>query len=155
MCTLWVRISTTTKGQCMPPYDFFSAAIELSVLVVKQMEIGPSAGLSFLRDLWAWCSFQHIRLKVYCCEVDMKGKIQPFPCSYSEANCLVPVVEKGADCFWNNIFAGQKIDLCCKKNPNFSTGTETEILCRSKGLIMLNTMCGIYCAVETLCFSDE
>lgn len=33
----------------MPPYDFFSAAIELSILAVKQMEIGPIAGLSFLR----------------------------------------------------------------------------------------------------------
>lgn len=155
MCTLRVRISTTTKGQCMPPYDFFSAAIELSVLAVKQMEIEPIAGLSFLRDLVAWCSFQHIRLKVYRCKQDMKRKILPFSCSYSEANCLVPVVNKRADCFWNSIFVGQKIDLCCKRNPNFSTSTETEILCRSKGLIMLNTMCGIYCAVETLSFSDE
>lgn len=83
----------------------------------------------------------------------MKRKILPFSCSCSEANCLVPVVSKTADCE-KNVFVGQKIYLCCKRNPNFSTGTETEILCRSKGLIMLNTMCGIYCAVETLSFSD-
>lgn len=31
----------------MPPYDFFSAAVELSILAVKQMEIEPIAGPSF------------------------------------------------------------------------------------------------------------
>lgn len=79
-----------------------------TVLAIKQIEIQPIDGLSFLRDFWAWCGFWHITLKFCYSEQDMKRKILLFSCSYSEASCHVPVVSKRAACYWN-IFVGQKL----------------------------------------------
>lgn len=46
LSTSWVRISATTKGQCMPSYDLFSAAVELSLLL-SRLRYSPLMGFLF------------------------------------------------------------------------------------------------------------